>query len=278
MLTEKQKEKRKNGLGGSDIPIIFGISSYKTPYQLYLEKKGILTMDEKMSPTQYWGHKSENMIREEFSIRNNVRIDQYDTLIHPLYEFLLANIDGYIFEWNSILEIKCSTQFMSSQWGPSGTSFIPLPYILQVAHYCSVMNVDNAYIAVLIGGFDYREYHYIRDFQLEKIIIESASEFWQCIKNNVIPSPKNIKDLKIMYPQNKNLKSINISRDIELEVKNIKEIKNKIKELEKIEEENKFNIMKYMKDSEVLIDEEGNTLISWTCNKKGTRNFLIKGE
>ena len=47
MITEKQRQERKLGIGGSDMPIILGLSTYKTPYQLYLEKTGIVdTVDE----------------------------------------------------------------------------------------------------------------------------------------------------------------------------------------------------------------------------------------
>ena len=40
MITQQQREERKLGIGGSDMPIILGLSNYKTPYQLYLEKIG----------------------------------------------------------------------------------------------------------------------------------------------------------------------------------------------------------------------------------------------
>ena len=166
MITEEQKEQRKLGIGGSDMPIILGLSNYKTPYQLYLEKKGILSTSDEMSPLQYWGNRLEGIIRDEFADRNKVIIETPNTLIHPFYDFMRANIDGYIREWESVLEVKCSSQFMANEWGDDGSDNIPMAYLVQVAHYCSVLNAPSAYIAVLIGGHDYRQYKYTRDFEL----------------------------------------------------------------------------------------------------------------
>ena len=44
MLTPEQKEARKNGIGGSDIAAICGVSSFKdhTPLSIYLEKIGVM--------------------------------------------------------------------------------------------------------------------------------------------------------------------------------------------------------------------------------------------
>ena len=48
MLTDEQRAKRHEGLGASDTPIIMGYSTYKTPYELYLEKTGTVTYDDEI--------------------------------------------------------------------------------------------------------------------------------------------------------------------------------------------------------------------------------------
>lgn len=278
MLTDAQREQRKLGIGGSDMPIILGLSSYKTPYQLYLEKKGIISTGEEMSPLQYWGNRLEAIIRDEFSDRNKVLIQTPDTVIHPFYDFIRANIDGYISEWDAVLEVKCSSQFMANEWGEDGSDYIPMAYLAQVAHYCSVMNASSAYIAVLIGGHDYRQYKYVRDLELEKTIIDAACAFWEAVQKDLPPPPTNQVDLKLMFPRHTIGKSVNVSNDIETHLKNLTNTKAKMKELQAIEEESRFNIMRYMEDNECLLDESGKPLITWKTNKKGSRTFLFKGE
>ncbi len=278
MITDEQREQRKLGIGGSDMPVILGLSKYKTPYQLYLEKKGIISNSDEMSQLQYWGNRLEPIIRDEFADRNNVIIITLDTIIHPFYDFMRANIDGYISAWDAVLEVKCSTQYMANEWGESGSDNIPMAYLVQVAHYCCVLNAKCAYIAVLIGGHDYRQYKYIRDLQLEKTIIEAGKAFWNAVQNDDAPPPINQIDLRMMFPRHRENKSISISEDISVHLKNINEVKSKIKELKAIEEESQFNLMKHMQDAECLTDEEGKPLVTWKTNKKGSRTLLIKGD
>ena len=278
MITAEQKEQRKLGIGGSDSPIILGLSSYKTPYQLFLEKKGILATDDEMSPVQYWGNRLESVIREEFAIKNNVFVETPDTLVHPILDFMRANVDGYIPNWDAVLEVKCANSFMAQEWGEDGSDVIPMTYLIQVAHYCSVMNAKEAHIAVLIGGNDYRQYKYVRDLEIEKTIIESGSAFWDCVQKDIAPDPVNQVDLRMMYPRHSPDKSMPISNEIDNHLKKLFDVKKKMKELKEIEEESQFKLMQYMEDSECLIDETGRPLVTWKVNKRGARTFLIKGE
>lgn len=279
MITIEQEIQRRLGIGGSDMPIILGLSKYKTPYQLYLEKAGLLEVTREETQLQYWGKQLEVVIRKEFRKRHKVQIETpKETIIHPFYSFLRGNIDGFIPKWNSVFEAKCSHAFMASLWGEPGTDVIPMEYLVQVAFYCSVMNAKSADLAVLIGGNDYREYKYIRDLELEKTIIDAACAFWDSVKNNTPPPLINMIDLKLMFPKHKpdSMKSINI--DINKYLCKLKDTKYKIKELQEIENEAKFKIMNYMEDSECLVDENNIPLVTWKENKKGSRTFLIKGD
>lgn len=278
MITEEQRQQRMLGIGGSDMPIILGLSRYKTPYQLYLEKKGIVSTGDEMTPVQYWGNRLEEVIRDEFSKRNKVTIETPDTLVHPILNFMRANVDGYIVEWDAVLEVKCSSQFMANEWGEDFSDAIPMAYLVQVAHYCFVMNAKEAHIAVLIGGNDYRQYKYVRDVELEKSIIESASSFWDAVQKDLPPPAVNQIDLKLMYPRHNQGKQINLSDDIYTQFNKLTEVKAKMKELQEIEEESRFKIMEHMKDGECLVDNEGKPLVTWKTNKRGARTFLLKGE
>lgn len=287
MITEEQRKERMNGIGGSDIPVILGLSNYKTPYQLYLEKCGFIKDDMKEDNVRYWGHKLESVIIEEFSKRNNIKVYQSsidsDPVIYPEFPFLRGNIDGWIGEWQSVLEVKTSCQFLSNRWGESGSDTIPLSYLSQVAFYRMLASVgmyggssDKAHIAVLIGGNDYREYIYNKDEILENHILESAIKFWECVQNKIPPEAINQIDLKLMFPRHSPEKTIKITDDLKKDIENISNIKILQKKQSKIEEESKFNIMKFMGDAECLINEEGISLVTWKTNKNGSRVFLWK--
>jgi putative phage-type endonuclease len=277
MITEQQREERKLGIGGSDMPIILGLSNYKTPYQLYLEKTGEVENNNEMTPFQYWGHQLEGVIRDEFAKRNNVVIETPDSLVHPFHDFLRGNVDGFIPEWNAVLEVKCSAGFMAHEWGEDGSDVIPMQYLVQVAHYCAVMNADCAYIAVLIGGNDYREFKYTRDFDLESKIIDAAKKFWECVQTRTPPEPINQVDLKLMYPKHDPEKTKTIAPEVAEQLTTLVDTRFKIKQLSEVEEKYKFNIMQFMQDAEVLVNLNNEPLVSWKANKRGTRTFLMKG-
>ena len=277
MLTEQQRQERKLGIGGSDMPIILGLSNYKTPYQLYLEKIGESETTKEESQLQYWGHQLEGIVRDEFSKRNNVVVETPGTIVHPDYDFLRGNIDGYIPSLKAVLEIKCSNSFMAHQWGEDGSDVIPMQYLVQVAHYCALMNADFAYIAVLIGGFDYREYKYTRDAALETFVIESARKFWECVQTREAPEPINQIDLRLMFPKHDPEKTLTVDETVIEQLTTLVDTRFKIKQLSEIEDKYKFNIMQFMKDAECLTDESGRPLVSWKANKRGSRTFLVKG-
>ncbi len=294
MLTEQQKKDRMLGIGGSDMPIILGLSNYKTPYQLYLEKTGQDESGFIETDSQEWGNLLEGVIRKKFAESHNVTVqapeDDFSycppsnlvthsltTFVHPLLDFMRGNIDGFIPEWNAGLEIKTSSGFMSKEWGEEGSDTIPMQYLVQVAYYCAVLNADSWHIAVLIGGNDYREYTYTRDMELELKLIDAASAFWGRVQNKKPPEPINQIDLRLMFPLHDPEKSIVINDEVYDKLTNLYEVRAKLKELNEQEDSHKFNIMKFMETSECLVDEEGRPVVTWKANKRGSRTFLVKG-
>lgn len=277
MITNKQREERMLGIGGSDMPIILGLSSYKTPYQLYLEKTGQVETSIEMTEPQYWGSQLEGVVRNEFAKRNNVQVETPETITHPFHDFLRGNIDGFIPEWKAVLEVKCASAFMAQEWGEDGSDVIPLQYLVQVAHYCAVTNADCAYIAVLIGGNDYRQYKYTRDPALEERVINEAAAFWECVQNNTPPLPVNQVDLRLMFPKHDPDKIKTVEPVIAEQLTTLADTRFKIKQLSEMEDKYKFNIMQFMEDAEVLVDGEGKPIVSWKANKRGSRTFLMKG-
>ncbi len=277
MITEQQREERRLGIGGSDMPIIMGLSSYKTPYQLYLEKIGESPTSSDMTDSQYWGSMLEDVIRDEFQRRNNVVVETPDTCVHPFHDYLRGNVDGFIPAWNAVLEVKCASNFMAHEWGEDGSDTIPMQYLVQVAFYCAVLNADCAYIAVLIGGNDYREFKYTRDFELESKIIDAAKHFWKQVQDKNPPEATNQIDLKLMFPKHDPAKTKIIAPEVAEQLTTLSETRFKIKQLSEIEDKYKFNIMQFMQDAECLIDNSGKPIVSWKSNKRGSRTFLLKG-
>ena len=98
--------KRSRGIGGSEIPIILGLSPYTTPYQLWLEKTGeVLPRDIGSLPHVRRGVEGEIVCRalieqEERAIYKPKTWEQAGTIYR-------CSDDGYNLDTETILEIKC---------------------------------------------------------------------------------------------------------------------------------------------------------------------------
>ena len=255
---------RKKGIGGSDIAAIIGVSQFKTALDVYLSKT--TDQPEQKGEHLYWGHALENPIIDRF-IRDtgaNV-IRQPEMRRHPDYEWAIANADALITNSDTIeaiLEIKTSSAFKSREWGADDTDEVPIEYIAQVQWYMWIYNLQEAYIAALIGGNQYRQYHIKRDDELIAMLAEKAQAFWQ---NHVIPrippNPQDGADAQKLYPSDNGdtaeADSATLTAYAEL-----RELKAQEKEL-KAQIAAKEDLLKIKIGSYSAMQANGNTLFTW---------------
>jgi predicted phage-related endonuclease len=93
--------------------------------------------------------------------------------LRKLLEFLQSST------FKGILECKNASAYRSGEFGEEGTDEIPTEYLLQVAHYRYVMELDYVDIAVLIGGNSYKQYRYTKNKALEDKMQEILYHFWK---------------------------------------------------------------------------------------------------
>lgn len=97
-------ENRNIYVGGSDMPVILGISKYKTQYELAREKTGIEKREFINNPYILFGNKLEPKIREYINAVNGTSFI-VDTYIDE-ERAIRSNVDGIDKEHNILLEIK----------------------------------------------------------------------------------------------------------------------------------------------------------------------------
>lgn len=186
MLTEKQREQRKSGLGGSDAATILGLNPWKTRYELYQEKaEGIEFESDKEEDDDVpstWGNLLEEVIAKRYQEKTGHELYEVDTLYHKTHKFMLANPDRLIRDLGDGvrrgLEIKNVGWRAALKWGDAGTKLVPENIYPQVAHYMAVADYDEWHIAALIGGNDFRTYTFERDMEFEEILLEEEHKFW----------------------------------------------------------------------------------------------------
>lgn len=255
---------RRQGIGGSDIAAILGVSKFKTALDVYLSKT--TDQPEQKGEHLYWGHALENPIIDRF-IRDtgaNV-IRQPEMRRHPDYEWAIANADALITNSDTIeaiLEIKTSSAFKSREWGADDTDEVPIEYIAQVQWYMWIYDVQEAYLAALIGGNQYRQYHITRDDELIAVLAEKAQAFWQ---NHVIPrippNPQDGADAQKLYPSD-NGDTAEADSDTLTAYAELRELKAQEKEL-KAQIAAKEDLLKIKIGSYSAMQTNGNTLFTW---------------
>ncbi len=201
MLNEKQIANRKKGVGASEAGIVMGLNENVSPYQLWLIKTGRAEhADLSDVPQVYWGSMHEEPIAQHYAKVMNCKVRRVtNTLFHKEHSFMLCHLDRKIEGLAKILECKFA-MFAKDQWGESGSDIVPLAYIVQVQYQLAVTGYEEADLAVLIGGYDFRVYHFKRDEELIAKIIEEVSEFWKCVETDTPPPLRDRTDAALAYP------------------------------------------------------------------------------
>lgn len=179
-------EYRKRGIGGSDASVVCGISRYKSPVELWMEKTNQIPC-QGAGEAAYWGTQLEAMVRTEFSKRTGVEVRRVLQLLQSAeYPFMLANLDGVCEHpdlGTCVFEAKTASAYKAGEWDDA----IPDEYMLQIQHYMAVTGYQGAYIAVLIGGNTFRWRFVARDEGLIASLIELEADFWNHVKDGTPP-------------------------------------------------------------------------------------------
>jgi len=254
---------RKNYLGGTDLSSIAGINPYRTALDVYLDK----TSDDircETSPAMRWGNLLEEAVAKAYSEDTGQTIEiEPNTIYHPSMKFLGANIDRWVGDKEYVLECKTAGFTRGKEWGEEGTDQIPESYLVQVAYYAAICAVPKVDIAVLIGGQDFRIYTYERTKELEDKLIKIACNFWHNHIEKMIP-PKCVstRDTFNLFPQS-NYHEIVAEDNI---IEKLEQLKTKKEEESRIQstiEKLKTDIQEFMRDYDVLIDNQGNVIATW---------------
>lgn len=184
-----------NDIGASEIAAILGLSPFLGPLDVYGIKKGRIKM--KPSAEKEWGKILQPVVAEQFAKRMGVRVEFWDK---PIYSseraWQRASPDYFVLdqhpqpERKAVLECKTAGLYQAKSWDRNATNEdgVPEDYVAQVQWQMTVTGMKLAFIAVLIGGSDFRIYRIEHDPVLEEILNEEGERFvFQHLYANVEP-------------------------------------------------------------------------------------------
>lgn len=196
---------RVNDLTSTDIAALFGLSPYKTKFELWHEKKAGEREDFKENARVTWGKRLEPAVAEGIA-------EDQGWAIRPMKEYvrLLGQRIGSSFDFriqtgtdeerrdwacddeqDAILEIKC-VDFLAFRDGwtiDEGFIEAPAHIEIQVQHQMLVSGLRRTYIGVMVGGNDIRVIEREADESVHRGILAAAHAFWASINANTPPDP-----------------------------------------------------------------------------------------
>jgi putative phage-type endonuclease len=186
-------DSRRNGLGASDAPIILGLSRFKSPFQLFHEKLGLITQSEAETEAQTWGLLLEEPMAQKFQQETDRRVitpEPFTIYQHQTIDWLTATLDRWQIRPDTDgaaqvpLELKTANWALDAKWKEEP----PLEYLVQVQHQMAVTDTQWASIAGLIGGQKFLWMDVQRDDEFIKVMLDKLGEFWQRLVTHTPPA------------------------------------------------------------------------------------------
>ncbi len=265
---------RLTGIGGSDLAAILGLSKWRSPYQVWLEKTGRSQSDESTLPMR-WGTYAEEFVAREYAERTGRGVQRYNTMLRHPEAPLIGHIDRLVIpagakrashrtEIRTDLGLECKTVSAfaagrDSEWGPEGTDQTPGQYLVQCAAYLALTGCQHWDLAALIGNHDFRIYHFHRDPELESYLLEESSRWWRDhVIADVPPDPVSEAEARERW--------LHATDDVGQQLRQLAVIRRTMRDLEASEKAVKDAIFPALADAEVVLFN-GQEMATYRANK-----------
>ena len=250
------------------------------------------------------GHVMEPVIGQLAEKRLNILLTKYEeAYTHPEHDWLKTHVDfgGYEDIHRILVECKNYNAAVRSKYD-ADTGMMPAADLAQCIHEATVVGVSKVYLAVLFGGQELVIIPVEVTDQMKAEHIRTLSEIWTHVQNGTTLPPEDLEQTKLLYPASVSGTAKMASQSVEQACAMLFDLKAKIKELEKQEEQVQTLIQGYMQDADSLVAIDGAILATWksakptmgfdsklfqsampdiydkfVVQKAGSRRFLIKG-
>lgn len=221
---------RQKYLGGSDAAAIFGVSPWRTPLDLFLDKikprSDADTTDPERLKFFARRKRQEPVIAEMLADEYGVEVttlsldDNPNRYLDAEHDFLAAEID-FEFRMSPAVrahfpdrpefcaipdgtllngEIKTVHPFKASEWGEQGSEDVPMHYAAQVMHGLGVTRRPACLVAALFGLDTLLCFPVMADPELIEPMRAQCVKFWnEHVLARKPPEPVNLNDIKRLY-------------------------------------------------------------------------------
>lgn len=283
---EEWLQARRAGLGGSDMGAILGLSKFKTPVDVWMEKTGRSEGSTETLQMRF-GNYAEEFVAREYCAKTGHAVQRFTSMLRHPDAPILGNVDRLVVpagakiaahksEIRTDLGLECKTASAfaamdAAEWGEEGTDLVPPSYLVQCTTYMALTGCNAWDLAVLFGNQEVRVYHITRDRELEAEIIARASEWWnRYVIADVAPAPICEADVRALFPSSAAGKTIEAVEETLTMLEALKKAKAEIKQQEEIADTASLAIKALLGDAEALT-LNGKPLLTWKSSKPAMR-------
>lgn len=275
---------RRNGIGGSDIAAVAGLSPWRTPLTVWLEKTGQSDGDTINPVRAMIGHalEPEAAKRYEEERGRKVQVCNLQLSADKPNDFRIGSVDRLCYcadgsrprggKHLSVIRTDRALEIKSSS-GPEWEE-VPDYYRAQTQHYMglmpSIVAFDVPVVFTTIGLF--RIYEVVRNEDEIEALKELGNDFWlRYVIPRVPPPPVNEDDCKRLWASANPGKKVVASKEIEEVCERLNAVSAGIEKLTAEASELKAQIKGAMGDAELLETPDKRKLATWKNNKDSTK-------
>ena len=265
---------RRLGIGGSDVAAILGCSKWDTPLDIYNQKRGYVPpKDLSNNERVYFGNVLEDVVAKEYARRYDCKVQRRNQpVVHPDLPWMRANLDRVVVGEKKVLECKTADAFTKKHnWGEEDSNDIPDNYFLQCTHYLICTGYEQADLAVLIGGNEFRRYTIDYDSVFAAMVIERLRDFWvNHVLADVPPEPISLDEINQSYSQSSDAQ-VMATDEVSTALETRRELNDQKAIIEERLKEQDTIIKGFMGANDTLIDQLGRPLATWKTSKPSRR-------
>lgn len=195
---------RTQDITSTDVAALFGLSPYKTEFELFHEKREGLVVKFEANERMKWGNRFESVIAYGVAEDQGWKVSPLKCYMRDPDARMGSSFDFQIdhpVHGVGIMEIKNvdSLQFRKN-WveAASGDLQAPEHIELQVQHQMEVAEIDWCAIVPMVGGNQAHLVFRKRDREIGKIIRAKVAAFWQRVEANDPPSADYTRDADLI--------------------------------------------------------------------------------
>lgn len=173
---------RSNGLGGSEIAAVLGLSPFDSAYSLWCLKRGI-TGPKEATDQMRWGNYCEPSLLAWYNDFHGQIRTEVGMFRHEDRPWQLANPDAVAVD--RIVEAKTSLD--SDAWGKPGTAAVPPYYRCQKLWYMDVLGIDRCDLIATIRGLAPQLWTMEYDAEDAAYLREKAKDFLDLVDTGAEP-------------------------------------------------------------------------------------------